>query len=186
VESLPPLPADRIVLRQLGAADVDALFEVFGDPAVTRFWSFPAFRSRDEAARLLADIDRLRADDELFQWGIARRDDDLVIGTVTLCRVDARHLRAEVGFALASRAWGSGFASEAVNRLVEHAFEDRGLERLEADVDPRNERSLRLLERLGFVREGLLRERWRVAGEVQDSVMLGLLRRERPAANGPR
>jgi ribosomal-protein-alanine N-acetyltransferase len=59
-----------------------------------------------------------------------------------------------------------------------HAFGPLGLRRVEADVDPRNAASCRLLERLGFRREGLLRERWRVNGETCDSALFGLLARE--------
>jgi RimJ/RimL family protein N-acetyltransferase len=66
----------------------------------------------------------------------------------------------------------------ALRTLIGHAFGTLGLRRLEADVDPRNERSLHALEALGFRREGLLRERWLVEGEIQDSVLLGLLRSE--------
>jgi RimJ/RimL family protein N-acetyltransferase len=65
--------------------------------------------------------------------------------------------------------------SEALRLLVDFAFGSLGLHRLEADVDPRNGPSLRLLERLGFRREGLLRERYHAQGEIQDSVILGLL-----------
>ena len=65
--------------------------------------------------------------------------------------------------------------SEALATLLDFAFGTLKLRRLEADVDPRNENSLRILGRLGFRREGLLRERWNVNGEIQDSVFLGLL-----------
>jgi RimJ/RimL family protein N-acetyltransferase len=68
--------------------------------------------------------------------------------------------------------------TEALTLLFDFAFETLDFHRLEADADPRNERSLRLLERLGFLREGYFRERYHVAGEIQDSVMLGLLRRD--------
>ncbi len=66
-----------------------------------------------------------------------------------------------------------------------YAFRDMGLHRIEADVDPRNERSLKLLERLGFRCEGDLRERFRVAGEIQDSIVLGLLRSEWRSGGNP-
>ena len=62
--------------------------------------------------------------------------------------------------------------------LLDFAFRDLGLRRLEADVDPRNAASIRSLERLAFRREGYLRERWCVGGEVQDAIFYGLLRRE--------
>ena len=64
------------------------------------------------------------------------------------------------------------------------AFEELGLRRIEADVDPRNEASIRLLERLGFQREGYLRERWLVDQEINDTVFYGLLRREWLGATG--
>ena len=110
--------------------------------------------------------------------GIAQVEGDRVVGTCTLFRIDARHRRAEVGFALARATWGRGLASEALATALRFAFETLDLHRIEADADPRNERSLGLLERHGFRREGYLRERYHVSGEVQDSVVLGLLRSE--------
>jgi RimJ/RimL family protein N-acetyltransferase len=68
--------------------------------------------------------------------------------------------------------------AEALQTLLNHAFEGLELRRLEADVDPRNTASIRTLERLGFKREGYLRERWHVAGEIQDALFYGLLKRE--------
>jgi len=66
--------------------------------------------------------------------------------------------------------------SEALGAAIGHAFGALDLRRIEADTDPRNAASIRMLERLAFRREGLLRERWVVGGEVCDSLILGLLR----------
>jgi len=66
--------------------------------------------------------------------------------------------------------------SEALQALLAYAFEGLALHRIEADVDPRNSASIRTVERLGFQREGYLRERWQVNGEIQDTVFYGLLR----------
>lgn len=101
-----------------------------------------------------------------------------MLGTCTLFNVDLAHRRAEVGFALHRDAWGRGLATDALGALIEFSFQALDLHRLEADVDPKNERSLRVLERLGFQREGYLRERWHHLGEVHDGIFLGLLRRE--------
>ena len=177
---LPTLLTARLALRWLDERDVDDLFALFSDPRVTEFWSWPAFTRQEQAAALLADIHACFRGGRLFQWGVARRGDDRVIGTCTLASIDRQHLRAEIGFALASDHWGRGLMLEAATALVDHAFGPLGLRRLEADVDPRNAASLRLLGRLGFRREGYQRERWRVAGGVQDSVLLGLLAHERP------
>ena len=67
---------------------------------------------------------------------------------------------------------------EALTALIDHAFGPMKLRRLEADVDPRNVNSMRILGKLGFSQEGLLRERWNVNGEIQDTAFLGLLARE--------
>jgi RimJ/RimL family protein N-acetyltransferase len=166
------------MLRWLVPSDVDDLYQVFASPDVMRYWSRPAFTHVEEARQLFAAIERAFAERSLFQWGIARRDDDRVIGTCTLSSIDASNLRAELGYALARAQWGCGLMREALERLLDFAFQELGLRRIEADVDPRNVRSVATLERLGFRREGYLRERWLVGGEVQDSVYYGLLRRE--------
>ena len=85
------------------------------------------------------------------------------------------------GGAMARSAWGHGYAQEAGRAVISHAFDVLGLNRIEAEIDPRNEASARVLERLGLRREGLLRERWIVAGEVSDSALYGLLARDRRA-----
>jgi len=185
-DRLPRLESERTVLRPLEERDLDALFAIFSDPEVTRYWSEPAWRDPGRAAEYLAEIRAHFAERSLFQWGVARRADDRVVGTATLFQIDPVHRRGEIGFALARSAWGEGLMSATLRALFDFAFGELGLHRLEADVDPRNEPSLRLLERLGFRREGLLRERYHVAGEVQDSVMLGLLAPEWRAAEARR
>ena len=178
LQRLPTLDGTRVRLRQIEDADVPALFTIFGDPEVTRYWSWPAYTEEASARRLLEEIRQGLADCTLLQWGIATHEDDALVGTCTIARPNAEHRRAEIGFALARTAWGNGYASDAVRLAIAYAFDVLDLNRLEADVDPRNTASLRTLEKLGFVREGYQRERYLLNGEVQDSVLLGLLRRE--------
>jgi ribosomal-protein-alanine N-acetyltransferase len=177
-DRLPTLTGARVHLRWLVAGDVSALHEVFSDPEVMRYWSRTPFTDagHEEARALLASIERAFTSQTLFQWGIARRADDRIVGTCTLAHVDASNRRAELGYALGRAHWGHGLMGEALALLLSFAFGDLGLRRLEADVDPRNTPSIRTLERLGFQREGLLRERWEVGGELQDSALFGLLR----------
>lgn len=176
------LEGDRVALRRLGGEDVPRLYEIFSDPEVSRYWSSGPLESPAGAQLLLEEIDSLWEEGTLFQWGIARVPEDDVVGTCTLFQVDREHGRGEVGYALAYRFWGRGYATEALSLLLGYVFHDLGLHRLEADVDPRNAPSIRLLERLGFRREGVLRERWRVNDEWQDGALYGLLRSEWPAA----
>jgi ribosomal-protein-alanine N-acetyltransferase len=181
-DRLPTLTSERVELRWLLPSDVGALYQVFSDAEVMRYWCRLPFEHEGEARELLGAIERAFTAQSLFQWGIARRDDGRVIGTCTLSQVDAPNLRAELGYALGRAHWGQRLMGEALDLLLAFAFDELGLRRLEADVDPRNERSIRSLERLGFRREGYLRERWFVGGEVQDAVFYGLLRSDYAAA----
>ena len=177
-DRLPTLTASRVALRGLSDKDVDALFSIFSDPVVMRFWSSPPLADRSAADRLLANIHEHFGKRDLFQWGVALRDDDRVIGTCTLAEIDETNRRAELGFALGRSDWGNGYMGEALDALLAFAFGDLNLHRLEADVDPRNAASIKTLDRLGFRREGHMRERWLMNGEAQDSLFYGLLRRE--------
>jgi ribosomal-protein-alanine N-acetyltransferase len=185
-DRLPTLLASRVALRWLDEGDLDALFEIFSDPEVMRYWSSPPLEDRDAARRLLAHIHDNFHRRTLFQWGVARREDDRVMGTCTLFHLDPDNRRAEIGYALGRQHWGKGYMGEALHALLGFAFGELGLHRLEADVDPRNTASIKSLERLGFRQEGYLRERWIVNGEIQDALLFGLLRREwRPPTSFP-
>lgn len=175
-EKLPTIDTARLRLRWITPADVPALASIFGDPAVCRFLLRPPLRDLAAAADLQEEITRLFVERSLFQWGLVERDSDVVVGTCTLAWLSAEHARAELGFVLAQEKWGRGYMSEALPALVRFAFDTLGLHRLEADADPRNDRSIKLLQRLGFQREGYQRERYNVNGELQDAVLFGLLR----------
>jgi RimJ/RimL family protein N-acetyltransferase len=176
--AVPTLEADRVTLRPLCADDVYALFGFFSDREVARYWSRPPMTHLTQARALLRQIREGYRSGETVQFGIERNDDKVLLGTCTLFHIHAQSRRAEVGYALGYPYWGQGYMHEALQRLLRFAFEELDLIRLEADIDPRNEASKRTLLRLGFVKEGYMRERWIVADAVSDSAVFGLLRRE--------
>ena len=185
-DQLPTIAAPRVSLRWLTEPDVPALFSIFSDPEVMRYWSSPPYPDLAAATRLLEKIHACFAQKSLFEWGLVRNADGALLGTCTLAHLDVQNRRAEVGFALGRAHWGNGYVQEGLGALVAFAFDTLDLHRLEADVDPRNARSIRALERLGFSKEGYLPERWIVNGEVSDSALYGLLRRAwRPVAAPP-
>ncbi len=174
-EKLPVIEASRTRLRHLQKDDIDSLFEIFSNEDVMRYWSSPPFKNRSEAEKYLADIHANFQSKTLFQWGIALETDDKIIGTTTLFHTDEKNRRAEIGYALNRNFWGKGYVNETLNALLNFAFVELNLHRIEADADPRNAASIRVLERLGFQKEGYLRERWIVNGEICDTVFYGLL-----------
>ena len=115
---------------------------------------------------------------ERLQLGIERKSDGVLLGTCTLFHFMPQNRRAEIGYMLGHLHWHQGYMNEALQRLLRYAFEELDLIRIEADIDPRNEASAHTLERLGFVKEGYMRERWIVADVVSDTAVYGLLRRE--------
>jgi len=183
------LTTERLLLRPQRDDDAAALFTVFADREVTRYWSTPPWPSIEHAQRLIARENEAMAAGKSIRLAITRRGDPALIGTCTLFAWVPGCRRAEVGYALARPVWGQGFMHEALTALLDHGFTAMDLHRVEADIDPRNTASARSLERLGFTREGLLRERWIVDGEVSDSAMYGLLRPDwmarRAAPNTP-
>jgi RimJ/RimL family protein N-acetyltransferase len=177
-DGLPTLEGARIRLRALHSRDAADVFALYHDRETTRFGYAPKMASLADASRLIEEIADLASRGALWHFGVADRDEDRVIGHVTLFEWKREHRRAEVGYSITRSRWGQGLGREAVRLLIGCAFERCDLRRLEADVEPRNVRSLRLLEALGFRREGLLRARWEQAGELQDSIVLGLLRED--------
>ena len=177
-DSLPTLKAQRVHLRWLRDEDVPALFSIFGNPAVTRYWGHPAMPDVKAAAALLENIRTSFTERSLFQWGVALSETDSIIGTCTLASLNLKNRRAELGYALAQSYWGQGYITEMLRVLLQFAFSEMQLHRLTADTDPNNQPSIRLLERLGFRREGYFREHHLVQGAPQDSIMYGLLRSE--------
>ena len=176
--SLPVITTPRLLLRWISEADVDALYEIFSDPQVVRYWSFGPLPNSEAAAAMQREIAETNLKDTMWKWGLALRDSNRLIGTTTLFNLSLSNGRAEIGYAMGRPYWGKRYMNEALTALIVHAFETVKLRRLEADVDPRNAASIRTLERLGFQREGFLRERWHVEGEIQDAYFYGLLRHQ--------
>lgn len=175
---MPTLNSERICLRSICDDDIDGLYTVFSNPEVMRYWSTPPLPDRKAAVQLLGQIQASIASESIMKWAIALRSTNELIGTTTLFNFQVENQRAELGYALGRAHWGKGFMHEALLALLAQAFDVMELRRLEADVDPRNTASIKTLERLGFSREGFLRERWNVNGEIQDAFFYGLLKRE--------
>lgn len=169
------LATGRLTLRWLEERDAAAQFAIFSDPEVTRYWSRPAWtemtQAQDHIARALASY----ADGDALCFGVELEGQ--LIGNVSLFAFSEQSRRCEVGYALNSRHWGQGYTGEALRAVLDYGFRELGLNRIEADIDPRNLASARVVERLGFRKEGVLPERWIVHGEPADSAIYGLLRR---------
>jgi ribosomal-protein-alanine N-acetyltransferase len=171
------LTTRRLKLRWLDERDIAAQYALFSDPAVVRYWSRSQWTELAQAAEYIANAQDGYRDGSSLRFGVELAEGGDLIGNVSLFSFNEQNRRCDIGYAFASAHWGKGYASEAVEAALGYGFGELGLNRVEADIDPRNEGSARVLERLGFRKEGYLPERWIVHGELADTVLYGLLKR---------
>ncbi len=174
----PALETDRLLLRQLTFEDTEFIFRHFSDPQVTQYLM-------DEAP--VADYDQAREIINFYlepeskthnRWGIIRKDDQRLIGTCGFHRWEKAYFRSDIGYDLSPDCWGQGYMSEALRAVLKNGFERMGLNRIDAYVYVHNQRSLQLLEKFGFKKEGLLRDYFCLDGVFYDHYLLGLLHRD--------
>lgn len=172
------LTTGRLRLRALVPADAPHLFALFSDPEVVRYWSSTPWTDMAQAHQYVASAEQDWLSGAGLRFGIEVAASGQLAGQIALHRFDRENRRCEVGYALARRHWRQGYLTEALGAVLAHGFTVLQLNRVEADIDPRNAASAKPLERLGFRQEGLLRERWIVGGEICDTAFYGLLLRD--------
>lgn len=170
--------SERLELRLVGYRDLPALLDIHRDEQVNRYLPFQTWQGMEDAELWYQRALQRHRDGEAIQWVICEQGGKTLYGSCLLFGYEAEHQRAEVGYGIGQPYWGRGFAREAMARLIEYAFADLGIRRLDARVDPRNNASVGLLLRLGFTHEGRLRQRQYIKGELVDVDLFGLLRSE--------
>jgi RimJ/RimL family protein N-acetyltransferase len=172
----PPLAGDVVLLRPWREADVPGLVLAFSDPVMQRFsWRATAYTETD-ARDFLAEQEEARLRGEELNFALVEpRDQDVLLGAVSLYEVRLDQGCAAIGYWLAPEARGRGAATQAVRLLARWAFAGLGLARLELTCGPGNEASQHVAERCGFTREGLLRSYVPFKGGRRDSVIYSLL-----------
>jgi RimJ/RimL family protein N-acetyltransferase len=169
------IESGRVLIRGIEEADMADLLVMNQDDEVLRFLPYPKWLTLDDGMAWLARVRKLEAAGTAVQLVMVDKASARVFGACVLFKYDEGSSRAELGFAMVREFWGRGLMREALTVLISHAFEVRGVRRLEAEANPLNVASCRLLERLGFVSEGLMRQRYRVKGAIYDTRVFGLL-----------
>ncbi|WP_460576974.1 GNAT family N-acetyltransferase [Hymenobacter coalescens] len=166
----------RLVLRRITPADSPTILFLRSDPAVMRYLDREPDASLAEAEAVVRRMDEALVKNEGIVWGLARLgEEERLLGTCGLWRLIPEHHRAEVGYTLHPDGWGQGLMGEALATVCRYAFEVMGLHSIEANVNPQNAASIRLLERQGFVREAYHRENYYFRGQFLDSAIYSLL-----------
>ncbi len=178
---IPTFETPRLILRPLREADFPDLFEYAQDPAVARDGMWTPYESEDKARedfmRLLSFYPR-----GFMWWALEHKADGKMIGRCQLDNYDSDDARADISYALNQDYWGQGLMREAAQRVARYGFEVLNLNRLSATAFPDNVASIRILEKLGMLREGCLRQYRTSRGQPEDVYMFAALRAEWQAA----
>ena len=176
--SFPILKTERLTLRKPLMADAADVLVFRGDYEVQRF-NAPVIKSIEEAEGQIIEAHAEYGRHEGITWAVTLTGQATVMGHVALHHWSHHHRRAEAGYDLARAYWGQGYATEALRAILRFGFEEMDLHRIYANTIGDNHESVRLLERLGFIREGTRRESsWEDDGRFHDSAMYGLLHSE--------
>jgi ribosomal-protein-alanine N-acetyltransferase len=169
------LRTERLLLRPLRASDAPAIFAIRSNATVMRYHTSPPWTDRELAVSFVARNVAAMQSGEYLSLGLECQDNQSLIGTCCFFDINKQCKRAEIGYELLHDAWGKGFMHEALVALLGYGFSSLKFNRVEADIHPDNVNSAKSLERLGFHKEGYLRERWIVGDEISDSLLYGLL-----------
>ncbi len=178
--TFPVLDTPRLILRELVPADAKAILRVRGDVRVTRMNSGHPMKTLDEAKELIEKARQAFEDHRRIDWGITLRDDpqSTVIGRCGFNYWLRQDRRASIGYDLGYTYWSKGIMTEAVRAMAAFGFEQMQLNRLEADADAENIGSIRVLEKVGFRREGLQQEQYFEWDRFHDLALFALLRKD--------
>jgi len=156
-EAFPQVETKRLILREMRPEDAEAIFRLYGDEEVMRYRDVLAFTRLEEAQHFLEVVRARYEQGEELHWAITLKGEDSLIGSCGYSWHLGRHF-GTIGYDLARLYWKQGIMTEAIRALLRFGFEVRHLHRIEARVRQGNKASMRLLRRLGFQEEGLLRE----------------------------
>lgn len=174
----PILSTPRLRLRQFRAEDTDAMHECFANPEAMRFWNRPVHTKRIETERTVRNLIECTPSYYRF-WALTDPASDRCLGMVNYHEGHIRNKRANIGYIVDPARQRQGIATEAVSAMLDFCFGELGLHRVQAFIHPDNTASRRLIEKLGFSCEGLLRDNLRVGDVWRNDLLYALLETDR-------
>ena len=182
-ESFPELNTERLLIRETTQEDDKNLLEVLSDESTCKYLSHNAVDDITKIRRLIMGMKKFYDDKQRIRWGIAQKKDNSLIGHCGMFEIDRSNSCAEISYCLKSELWGQGIMTEVLGAMLKFGFEDFGLNRIVAKVMKENFGSIKVLQKLGFVQEGLLRESLYKNGEYHDLMVFSVLKKEYQSTN---
>jgi ribosomal-protein-alanine N-acetyltransferase len=174
-DPFPSITSNRLLLRKITDRDVNEIFFLRSDEEVMRYIDKAPAESLDDAYDFIKKITGLEKNTDAITWAITLKADPKLIGTICLWNIQKEHYRAEVGYNLHPAYWGKGIMNEAILEVINYGFDIMKLHSIEANVNPDNRASIKLLERNNFTREAYYRENYYFNGKFLDTAIYSLL-----------
>ena len=174
----PELESERLIFREVNSEDVEEIFKIYSDPEVDKYDWFTPINTKDDALSIINCYKKEFENKEEITWGVARKNDNKIIGYCNLGSFDDDSIRSEIGYGFNREEWNKGYATEAIKVLVKFGFEVMSFNRIEATVTLGNDASIKALKKANFVQEGVFRERTIMKGEFVDDVILAILKKD--------
>ncbi|SDN71687.1 GNAT family N-acetyltransferase [Bacillus sp. OK048] len=177
-DTFPVIETERLVLRKVTKEDANSILNYLSDVEVMKYYGLEPFKSINDALDEISWYQLIQNNKTGIRWGITLKEQEVVIGSCGFHNNVSQHFRTEIGFELSKEQWGKGIAVEAVEAIISYGFEHMKFQRIEALIEPPNLSSQKLVEKLGFIREGLLRNYEFTCGKFDDLYMYSLLRQD--------
>ncbi|MBK9729921.1 MAG: GNAT family N-acetyltransferase [Chitinophagaceae bacterium] len=175
VVGFPAINTERLRLRAVNQADAEQILAIRSNELVLQYMDTKRMERLDEAFAFLQFIETAYINKTGITWGIALHENDKIIGTIAYWRIMREHYRAEIGYSLLADFWGKGIMLEAMKSVLQFGFQVLKLHSIEANVNPANQPSIKLLERSGFVKEAHFKENYYFNGRFLDSAIYSLI-----------
>ena len=178
IKEFPTIETDRLILREVTTEDAPDMFTYLSDHEVVKHMGLEPYQTPNEVLEEIEWYQSIYKEGSGMRWGITLKDSGKIIGSCGFLNMKPRHYRAEIGYELSKEYWGKGIANEALQAVVKYGFLNFQLERIEALIEPANLASIKLVEKQGFMREGMLRHYEYTCGKFDDLYMYSILKDE--------
>ena len=174
-QPFPILYTERCLLRKIVQEDAPEILLLRSEPSIMQYLDRDPMTSLDEARSFITRIEESLSQGMGITWGICLHNSTELIGKIGLWRLIKEHYRAEIGYTLHPGFWGKGIMTEVLQEVIRYGFKELGLHSLEANVNPSNLASIKLLKKQGFIQEGYFRESYFYNGTFLDSAIFSLI-----------
>ncbi len=174
-DKFPILESERLIFRKFEKNDAESLFKIRSNDLVMKYMDSLIHKNKSDSSTLISSILSDFKNRIGINWAIVSKSNNQLVGSFSFWRLIKQHCRAEIGYSMHSNYWGQGIMNETFKTLIEFGFNNLQLHSLEANVNPQNDQSIKLLERVGFKKEAHFRENFLYNGQFIDSLIFCLL-----------